>query len=63
MKEIYPPYQKIPQVCKLTGFSQYFLRKGCKEGTIPHKKSGPVYYINVNAFLRQLNEQAEEDNA
>ena len=41
------PFQKIAEACKTTGLSQYFLRQGCKDGTIPHVKSGGVYYINV----------------
>nr|WP_325299181.1 hypothetical protein [uncultured Dysosmobacter sp.] len=54
MMEIKTPFQKIPEACKTTGLSQYFLRKGCKDGTIPHIKSGPTYYINVPALLKQL---------
>ena len=48
------PFQKIPDACKTTGLSQYFLRKGCKDGSVPHIKSGPTYYINVPALLEQL---------
>ena len=48
------PFQKIPEACKTTGLSQYYLRKGCKEGTIPHIKSGTVYYIDVPKLLAQL---------
>ena len=48
------PFQKIPEACKTTGLSQYFLRKGCKDGSIPHIKSGPTYYINVPELLRKL---------
>lgn len=48
------PYQKIKEACRTTGLSQYFLRQGCKAGTIPHIKSGPTYYINVPALLKQL---------
>lgn len=55
-KEVQPmtPFQKIPEACRTTGLSMYFLRKGCKEGTIPHIKSGPTYYINVPELLKQL---------
>ena len=49
------PFQKIPEACKTTGLSQYFLRKGCKDGSIPHIKSGPTYYVNVPALLERLN--------
>ena len=52
------PFQKIPEACKTTGLSQYFLRQGCKDGTIPHIKSGATYMINIPALLRQLD--AEE---
>ena len=48
------PFQKITDASKITGLSAYFLRKGCKEGTIPHIKSGGVYYINVPALLRGM---------
>ena len=51
---IMTPYQKIPEACKSTGLSQYFLRNGCKNGTIPHVKSGPTYYIDVPALLEKL---------
>lgn len=49
-----PPFQKIHEACATTGLSQYYLRNGCKDGSIPHIKSGGVYYINVPALLRQL---------
>ncbi len=48
------PYQKILEACKTTGLSQYFLRQGCKNGTIPHVKSGTVYFIDVPALLEKL---------
>ena len=57
------PFQKIPEACKTTGLSQYFLRKGCRAGTIPHVKSGEIYYINVSALLRQLGAEPEQEEA
>ena len=48
------PYQKIKDACKTTGLSQYFLRSGCKAGTIPCVRSGQTYYVNVPALLTQL---------
>ena len=53
------PFQKIPEACRNTGLSQYYLRKGCKAGTIPHIRSGPTYYINVPELLRRLNAEGE----
>lgn len=49
------PYQKIALASRTTGLSQYYLRKGCKDGTIPHIRSGTVYYIDVPALLEQFN--------
>ena len=33
---------------------QYYLRQGCKNGTVPHIKSGGVYYVNVPALMEEL---------
>lgn len=48
------PFMKIKDACKITGLSCYFLRRGVKDGSIPHIKSGTVYLINIPALLRQL---------
>ena len=48
------PFQKITDAVRTTGLSAYYLRRGCKDGTIPHIKSGTTYFINVPALLRQL---------
>jgi len=53
------PFQKITEACKTTGLSQYFLRQGCKDGTIPHIKSGGVYYSNVPALREKFDEKTE----
>lgn len=53
-KKLETPFQKISEACKTTGLSQYFLRKGCKDGSVPHVKSGPTYYVNVPALLEQM---------
>ena len=54
-----PPFQKIPDACRTTGLSQYYLRKGCKSGTIPHIRSGPTYYINIPELLRMLGAEGD----
>lgn len=48
------PFQRIPQACTTTGLSQHFLRAGCKDGSVPHVKSGSVYLVNIPALLRKL---------
>ena len=57
------PFQKIPDACKVTGLSQFFLRKGCKDGTVPHVKSGNAYYVNIPALLEKLDKQSREVKA
>lgn len=51
------PFMKIKDASRATGLSQYFLRRGCRAGTIPHIKSGTVYLINMPALLRLLDAQ------
>lgn len=48
------PFQTVPSASTITGLSQKFLRDGCKNGSIPHIKSGTDYYINIPALLRKL---------
>lgn len=48
------PYQKILDACRTTGLSQYYLRKGCRDGSVPHIRSGKTYYVNVPALLDKL---------
>lgn len=48
------PFQKISEAVKTTGLSAYYLRRGCKDGTVPCVQSGGVYYVNVPALLQQL---------
>lgn len=48
------PFQRIPDACRITGLSTYFLRRGCIDGTVPHVKCGSTYMINVPALLKKL---------
>ena len=52
------PFQKIPDACKATGISQFALRRGCKDGSVPHIKTGTVYLIDVEALLKKLHGEA-----
>lgn len=48
------PFQKIADAVKTTGLSAYFLRQGCRDGSVPHIKSGTTYFVNIPALLRKL---------
>lgn len=54
------PFMKISEASRVTGLSQHFLRNGCKDGSIPHVKSGTTYMINVPKLLKQLDAMSGE---
>ena len=53
------PYQSIAKTVKVTGLSEYALRKGVKEGSIPHLCFGIKYLINVPALLEKLDAESK----
>lgn len=55
-----PPFQKIIQAAETTGLSQFYLRSGCKDGSVPHIKSGTTYFINIPALLEKLGLEVRE---
>lgn len=59
------PFMKIKDAAKVTGLSMYYLRNGCKDGSVPHVKSGTVYLVNMPRLLEKLDalEQGGKDNA
>lgn len=52
------PFQKIPEAARSTGLSTYFLRRGVRDGSVPHVKSGTVYLVNIPALLRKLDAES-----
>ena len=55
------PYKSIKNAAAATGCSQYFIRNGIKNGTVPHIRSGNKYLINVPLWIEQLNEQSRKE--
>ena len=49
-----PPFQKIEDAVRTTGLSAWFLRRGCRDGSIPCVRSGRTIYVNVPQLLRQF---------
>ena len=56
------PFQKIADAVKTTGLSAYYLRQGCRDGSVPHVKSGGTYYINIPGLLRKLGVASTADS-
>lgn len=52
-KVVNPPFQKINEAVRTTGLSAWFLRKGCRDGSILCVRSGRTIYVNVSALLQQ----------
>lgn len=51
--------QTIEAAAKLSGASQYFIRLGCRNGTIPCVRSGRKYLVNMPLFMEQLDKLSE----
>ena len=56
------PFLGVKDACRVSGLSQKYIRRGLKDGTIPHIVSGSevsgkghgTYMINMPAWLKQL---------
>lgn len=48
------PFMSIEEAAETTGLSTFYLRNGCKAGSVPHVKSGKKYLVNVSALLQKL---------
>ena len=58
MKEIVKSYMTLKEACAYTGLSVFYLRNGCKAGTVPHITSGNRYFVNVPALLEKLKRES-----
>ncbi len=54
------PFLTIRDASTATGLSQYYLRNGCKAGTVPHVRSGEKYLINVPELIRKLDAESQK---
>lgn len=63
MSKHYDPscqFQTIAEAARTTGLSQFFIRRGCRDNTIPHIRAGATkYLVNVPLMLQRLSEQSE----
>lgn len=53
------PFQTIAEACRTTGMSRYFLRRGCKNGSIPHLKVSCKYMIDVPTLMKLLHRESD----
>lgn len=65
MSKQYDPtrrFQTITDATRTTGLSQYFIRRGCKDGSIPHIKSGSKFLVNIPLLLEAMDRQSVRNN-
>jgi len=65
MRKRYDPslrFQTISEAARSTGLSQYFLRRGTKDGTVPHTRSGNRILVNVPLLMERLDQQSLATN-
>lgn len=53
------PFMKIKDASTVTGLSQYALRIGCRNGSVPCIRNGAVYLVNVPALLQKLDKESK----
>lgn len=49
-----PRLMSLKKAAEYFGVSEYFLRQGVKNGTIPFIRSGTKYYISVDAMMERI---------
>ena len=52
------PFMNLTDACKATGLSTYYLRRACKNGTIPHIMCGNKYMVNVPALREMMDTES-----
>ena len=56
------PFLTIKEAAELTGLSQFYLRKRCREGSLPVLRVGKertgTYFLHKEKLLRQLEEES-----
>ena len=54
------PFLSINDAALVSGMSRTFIRRGVKEGSIAHIRSGTTYMICMSRFLAALDDAAEQ---
>lgn len=61
--EVSPKLMSIKSAARYLGVTDYFLRTGVKNGTVPFVRSGCKYYIAVDVLMESLRQQKQNMNA
>ena len=55
-KQFAKKHLSIAEAAEFAGVSKYFIKNGIRKGTIPYIKSGNRFLINIDEFLKTVNE-------
>lgn len=59
MSKQYDPalrFQTISEAARTTGLSQYYIRRGCRDGSIPNIRAGSKFMVNVPLLLERMDQ-------
>jgi len=51
-------FLSIAEAARYTGLSQFYIRNGCKDGSVPCIKTGAKYLVNLPKLLEKLNQES-----
>ena len=55
------PFMTIKNASAYTGLSQYYIRTGCQNNSIPHIMSGTKYLVEVEGLLKVAKQNARKN--
>lgn len=59
---ILQPFQTIPAAAKTIDMDESKLRRGCKDGTVPHVWANGKCYVDIPALLDKLDAEQRGEN-
>ena len=54
------PFCTIPEAARRSGLSEFFIRRGCRNGQIPCIKAGEKYLIDFAGLVEVMTRRARE---
>jgi len=58
VNKVNTPFMSVQAAAKATGRSEFSIRQGLRNGTVPHLKEGTKYLVDVPAMLEMMHEEA-----
>lgn len=52
------PFCGIPEAARRSGLSEFFIRRGCREGWVPCIKTGEKYMIDFSGLVEAMSRRA-----